>query len=75
MGNKVKIIIGGQDFSEHASYPVAVQKTINDTLDTAQVELKHLKIKDPFAPFTDVVLTIGGKTENFFVAITVLLYR
>ena len=68
MGNKVNIIIGGQDFSEHASYPVAVQKTLNDTLDTAQVELKHLKIKDPFEPFTDVVLKIGGKTENFFVA-------
>lgn len=68
MGNKVKIVIGGKDFSEHASYPVAVQKTLNDTLDTAQVEMKHLKIKDPFEPFTDVVLKIGGKTENFFVA-------
>lgn len=69
MGNKVNIIIGGQDFSGHASYPIAVQKTLNDTLDTAQVELKNLKIKDPFEPFTDVVLKIGGKTENFFVAI------
>ena len=34
--NKVRVSIGGQDFTKFATVPLTLQNTLNDTLDSAQ---------------------------------------
>lgn len=58
--NKVRVSIGGQDFTKFATLPLTLQNTLNDTLDSAQVSLHNMKRSEKFEPMTDAVLTVNG---------------
>lgn len=58
--NKVRVSIGGQDFTKFATVPLTIQNTLNDTLDSAQVSLHNMTRSEPFEPMTDAVLTVNG---------------
>lgn len=66
--NKVRVSIGGQDFTKFATVPLTLQNTLNDTLDSAQVSLHNMKRSDPFEPMTDAVLTVNGVDTAYKVA-------
>ena len=66
--NKVRVSIGGQDFTKFATIPLTVQNTLNDTLDSAQVSLRNMKRAEPFEPMTDAVLTVNGVDTAYKVA-------
>lgn len=66
--NKVRVSIGGQDFTKFATVPLTIQNTLNDTLDSAQVSLHNMKRSDPFEPMTDAVLTVNGVDTAYKVA-------
>lgn len=66
--NKVRVSIGGQDFTKFATIPLTVQNTLNDTLDSAQVSLHNMKRAEPFEPMTDAVLTVNGVDTAYKVA-------
>jgi hypothetical protein len=66
--NKVRVSIGGQDFTKFATIPLTVQNTLNDTLDSAQVSLHNMKRSEPFEPMTDAVLTVNGVDTAYKVA-------
>lgn len=66
--NKVRVSIGGQDFTKFATVPLTLQNTLNDTLDSAQVSLHNMKRSEPFEPMTDAVLTVNGVDTAYKVA-------
>lgn len=66
--NKVRVSIGGQDFTKFATVPLTLQNTLNDTLDSAQVSLHNMKKSEPFEPMTDAVLTVNGVDTAYKVA-------
>ena len=66
--NKVRVSIGGQDFTKFATLPLTLQNTLNDTLDSAQVSLHNMKRSEPFEPMTDAVLTVNGVDTAYKVA-------
>jgi hypothetical protein len=66
--NKVRVSIGGQDFTKFATLPLTLQNTLNDTLDSAQVSLHNMKRSDSFEPMTDAVLTVNGVDTAYKVA-------
>lgn len=66
--NKVRVSIGGQDFTKFATAPLTLQNTLNDTLDSAQVSLHNMKMSEPFEPMTDAVLTVNGVDTAYKVA-------
>ncbi len=66
--NKVRVSIGGQDFTQFATVPLTLQNTLNDTLDSAQVSLHNMKRSEPFEPMTDAVLTVNGVDTAYKVA-------
>lgn len=66
--NKVRVSIGGQDFTKFAAVPLTLQNTLNDTLDSAQVSLHNMKRSEPFEPMTDAVLTVNGVDTAYKVA-------
>lgn len=66
--NKVRVSIGGQDFTKFATVPLTLQNTLNDTLDSAQVSLHNMKRSGPFEPMTDAVLTVNGVDTAYKVA-------
>lgn len=66
--NKVRVSIGGQDFTKFATVPLTIQNTLNDTLDSAQVSLHNMKRSEPFEPLTDAVLTVNGVDKAYKVA-------
>ena len=62
------VMIGGEDYSQYFKFPFVVQKTLDESLDFAVIELHHLSFKTPFKPFTPV--TLGDETGllSFIVA-------
>lgn len=66
--NKMRVSIGGQDFTKFATVPLTLQNTLNDTLDSAQVSLHNMKRSEPFEPMTDAVLTVNGVDTEYKVA-------
>lgn len=66
--NKVRVSIGGQDFTKFATIPLTLQNTLNDTLDSAQVSLHNMTRSEPFEPMTDAVLTVNGVDTAYKVA-------
>lgn len=66
--NKVRVSIGGQDFTKFATLPLTLQNTLNDTLDSAQVSLHNMKRSEPFEPMTDAVITVNGVDTAYKVA-------
>lgn len=59
------VMIGGVDYSRHFKFPFVVQKTLDESLDFAVIELHHMSTKAPFKPFTPVTI---GDTLSFIVA-------
>lgn len=66
--NKVRVSIGGQDFTKFATVPLTIQNTLNDTLDSAQLSLHNMKRSETFEPMTDAVLTVNGVDTAYKVA-------
>ena len=66
--NKVRVSIGGQDFTKFATVPLTLQNTLNDTLDSAQVSLHNMRRSEPFEPMTDAALTVNGVDTAYKVA-------
>lgn len=54
------ITIGGVDYSEYLRTPLTIQRTLDEQLDSAVLDLANMPAKDPFKPFTPVA--IGGET-------------
>ena len=63
------IEIGGEDYSQHLAFPFLIQKALDETLDSAVVELPNTRRKTPFAPFTPVEIGRGEHAMSFIVAI------
>ena len=62
------VIIGGVDYWEHFRFPFVLQKTLDESLDFAVVELHHMTRKDPFKPFTPATIGEGETAMSFVVA-------
>ena len=62
------VIIGGVDYWEHFRFPFVLQKTLDESLDFAVVELHHMTRKDPFKPFTTATIGEGETAMSFVVA-------
>lgn len=54
------ILIGGVDYSRYLRLPLTIQRTLNEQLDSAVVELHNTRKSKPFAPFLPV--SLGGET-------------
>ena len=62
------VMIGGEDYSQYFKFPFVVQKTLDESLDFAVIELHHLSFKTPFKPFTPVTLGDDTGLLSFIVA-------
>lgn len=65
----MNITIGGKDYSKHLAHPVTIQRTLNEQLDTAMLNLMFTRVKTPFAPFTSAVFEEDGVRTEYLVAI------
>ena len=65
----MNITIGGKDYSKHLAHPVTIQRTLNEQLDTAMLNLMFTRAKTPFQPFTSAVFEEDGVRTEFVVAI------
>lgn len=59
------VTVGGVDYSEYFAYPFTIQKTLDETLDYAFIELKYMKKQKPFKPMTPVVIGKGETAMSF----------
>lgn len=53
-----KLVIEGVDYARDVSLPLQVQKTIDESLDVAYLEIKGIYCETPFRPFADVKMQI-----------------
>ena len=53
-----KLVIEGVDYARDVSLPLQVQKTIDESLDVAYLEIKGVYRETPFRPFADVEMQI-----------------
>lgn len=53
-----KLVIEGVDYARDVSLPLQVQKTIDESLDVAYLEIKGIYRETPFRPFADVKMQI-----------------
>lgn len=53
-----KLVIEGVDYVRDVSLPLQVQKTIDESLDVAYLEIKGIYRETPFRPFADVQMQI-----------------
>lgn len=53
-----KLVIEGVDYARDVSLPLQVQKTIDESLDVAYLEIKGIYRETPFRPFADVQMQI-----------------
>lgn len=53
-----KLIIEGEDYASDVSMPLQVQKTIDESLDVAYLEIKGVTRDAPFRPFAEVELQL-----------------
>lgn len=53
-----KLVIEGVDYARDVSLPLQVQKTIDESLDVAYLEIKSIYRETPFRPFADVEMQI-----------------
>lgn len=53
-----KLVIEGVDYARDVSLPLQVQKTIDESLDVAYLEIKGIYRETPFRPFADVEMQI-----------------
>lgn len=63
------ILIGGVDYGDYFRFPCMVNKALDESLDFAQIELHHMRRKDPFKPFTPVVMGQGSSALSYIVAV------
>ena len=70
MRNKkyMEITIGGASYKNHAKLPILVTKTLDESLDFAQIELHHMTQAEPFKPFTRATIGTGASALSFVVA-------
>lgn len=62
------VMIGGVDYSRYFKFPFVVQKTLDESLDFAVIELHHMRQRNPFKPFTPVTLGDTTGSLSFIVA-------
>lgn len=63
------VLIGGVDYGAYFRFPCMVNKALDESLDFAQIELHHMRRKDPFKPFTPVVMGQGASALSYIVAV------
>ena len=63
------VLIGGVDYGDYFRFPCMVNKALDESLDFAQIELHHMRRKDPFKPFTPVVMGQGSSALSYIVAV------
>ena len=63
------VLIGGVDYGDYFRFPFVVNKALDESLDFAQIELHHMRRKDPFKPFTPVVMGQGSSALSYIVAV------
>lgn len=66
-----KLIIEGKDYASDVSMPIQVQKTIDESLDVAYLEIKGITRDAPFRPFAEVELQLldNGVSSNYFMRV------
>ena len=47
------IVIDGENYTKYFTFPFTVQNTLDESLDSAMIQLSNMKRKEPFKPFTD----------------------
>ena len=62
------VIIDGVDYWENFKFPFVVQKTLDESLDFAVVELHGMTRKEPFKPFTQAIIGEGDTAMSFVVS-------
>lgn len=65
----MRIEIGGVDYSKYLSIPATTQRTLNEELDTAIVQLVYMREKTPIKPFTSAIFEEDGEETHYFVAV------
>lgn len=50
------IVIDGENYTKYFTFPFTVQNTLDESLDSAMIQLSNMKRKEPFKPFTDAEL-------------------
>lgn len=63
------VLIDGVDYGDYFRFPCMVNKALDESLDFAQIELHHMRQKDPFKPFTPVVMGQGSSSLSYIVAV------
>ena len=54
------ITVGGVDYSAYARLPLTIQRTLNEQLDSAVVDLFNMPFREPLKPFD--LVTVGDET-------------
>lgn len=69
---KTKILVGGVDYTRHATMPLQEQKTADESLDAGYLELVSINQEKPVKPFTkcQIIKNDGTKkeTEYYYIA-------
>lgn len=62
------VIIDGVDYWEYFRFPMLLQKSLDESLDFATIELHGMRRKEPFEPFTPVSVGEGSTALSYIVA-------
>ena len=62
------VIIDGVDYWEYFRFPMLLQKSLDESLDFATIELHGMRRKEPFKPFTPVTVGEGSIALSYIVA-------
>lgn len=62
------VIIDGVDYWEYFRFPMLLQKSLDESLDFATIELHGMSQKEPFKPFTPVTVGEGSTALSYIVA-------
>lgn len=61
---KTKVLVGGIDYTRHATMPLQEQKTADESLDAGYLELVSIKQEKPVKPFTKCQIIKDDGTEK-----------
>ncbi len=69
---KTKVLVGGIDYTRHATMPLQEQKTADESLDAGYLELVSINQEKPVKPFTKCQIIkddgISKETEYYYIA-------